>query len=152
MSVDVSLRDDVLKHERRKKEAALAPKDRRRKRRRVTMDNDYDENGFHFIAYAPALGSVWKMDGMEASPRKIGDITEEDNWLFAAIDDLQRQMQSAKADDLEFSLLSLVRRTDTEDSTVEAANMQRAREDWGPFISHMVRLHAEKGDIRDLMQ
>lgn len=116
------------------------------------MDNDYDENGFHFIAYAPALGSVWKMDGMEASPRKIGDITEEDNWLFAAIDDLQRQMQSAKADDLEFSLLSLVRRTDTEDSTVEAANMQRAREDWGPFISHMVRLHAEKGDIRDLMQ
>lgn len=152
MSVDVSLKEDALKHERRRKEAALAPKSGRRKRRRIITDSDYDENGFHFIAYAPALGAVWKMDGMESSPRKLGDIEDGASWLFAAIDNLQSQMQSAQADDLEFSLLSLVRRTDTEDSTAEAADMQRAREDWGPFISHMVRLHAEKGDIRDLMQ
>lgn len=151
MSVDVSLKEDVLKHERKQNES-LVPKEKRRKRRKLTRDIDNDENGFHFIAYAPALGAVWKMDGMETSPRKIGDIPEGGDWLFAAIEDLQNQMQSAQADDLEFSLLSLVRRTDTEDSITEATEMQQAREDWGPFISHMVRLHAEKGDIRDLMQ
>lgn len=153
MSVDVSLKGDALRYERKKKEAAeRAPQGRRRKRRKVTMDADYNENGFHFIAYAPAIGSIWKMDGMEPSPRKIGDVAESGGWLFAAIGDLQSQMQSAQTNDMEFSLLSLVHSTTTEDSTTDATDIQRAREDWGPFISHMVRLHAEKGDIREMMQ
>lgn len=142
-----------MKYERKQREAEkTASKGRKRKRRKVTMDVDYEENGFHFIAYAPALGSVWKMDGMETSPRKIGDIAGNDGWLFAAIGDLQNQMQSASSSEHEFSLLSLVRKTEHADSTKEAENMQRAREDWGPFISHMMKLHAEKGDIKEMMK
>lgn len=151
--VDASLKDDVAKYERKKREAEKNGSGaRKRKRRKVTMDADDEENGFHFIAYAPALGSVWKMDGMEASPRKLGDIDENESWLFAAIADLQAQMHSAATSDVEFSLLSLVRKTQDGDSTAEAHEMGRAREDWGPFISHMVRLHAEKGDIKEMMK
>jgi ubiquitin carboxyl-terminal hydrolase L5 len=150
--VDISLKDDVVKHERKMRAAEKAPSKKKRKRRKITMDTDYDENGFHFIAYAPALGSVWKMDGMEASPRKIGDMTEGSGWLFVAVADLQAQMQSATASGLEFSLLSLVAKQGANDSAVEVDTMRLAREDWGPFISHMVQLHAGKGDIRVMMQ
>lgn len=31
-----------------------------------------DEFGFHFIAYVPAAGFVWQLDGMSSSPRKVG--------------------------------------------------------------------------------
>jgi hypothetical protein len=152
LHVDMSLKEDVLKHERKMREAEKAPKGRKRKRRKVTDDSDYDENGFHFIAYAPALGSVWKMDGMENLPRKIAEVAEGQSWLFAAIGDLQAQMQAASSDAMEFSLLSLERKSGKQDASVEKDSMRRAREDWGPFISHMVQLHAEKGDIREMMQ
>ena len=143
----------MVKYERKQREAENpGTKGRKRKRRKVTMDADYEENGFHFIAYAPALGSVWKMDGMEASPRKIGDIVENDGWLFAAIGDLQTQMHSASSSEHEFSLLSLVRRKEHADSSAEAEDMRLAREDWGPFISHMIRLHAGKGNIKEMMK
>ncbi|ETN37909.1 uncharacterized protein HMPREF1541_07532 [Cyphellophora europaea CBS 101466] len=153
LTVDMSLKDDVLKYERKKRvEETATTNGKRRKRRKITMEHDDQVNGFHFIAYAPVLASAWKMDGMEPLPRKIAGTTAEGSWLFAAASDIQSQMASAIADEMEFSVLSLVRRTDTEDQSAEAADMQLAREDWGPFISHLVQLHAEKGDIQDLMR
>ena len=152
MIVDMSLKDDVVKYERKKKATEAPTKGKRRKRRKVTLHDDLDENGFHFVAYTPAAGSAWKMDGMEAVPRKVGDVAEGESWLFAAVPDLQRQVGSATANELEFSLLSLVQKTDGPDQNNEKLDMQRMREDWGPFIAHMVKLHAEKGDIKDLMQ
>jgi hypothetical protein len=212
LNVDLSLKQDALKWERKRKlatdkaerQAKLDAGDmaengvggrgngrkrgKRRsilgpKRRKVVRNNDDDdeedydntENGFHFIAYAPALGTVWKMDGMEREPRSLAstlskntpaarETTEEhsqqhdstDNWLFSAVSDLQQMMSAATADGFEFSLMALTKRSQEEfDADVvakEAENMRRAREDWGPFIAHMVSLHAEKGDIKELMR
>ena len=28
--------------------------------------------GFHFIAFVPALGKVWKFDGLERQPQALG--------------------------------------------------------------------------------
>jgi ubiquitin carboxyl-terminal hydrolase L5 len=152
------------------------------KRRKVVRDGNEDEddyniteNGFHFIAYAPALGSVWKMDGMERAPRSLASTQDEstsagtagngehhqkgdstDNWLLSAISDLQQMMSEATADGFEFSLMALTKRTqDDFDANVvaqEAEMMRRAREDWGPFIAHMVHLHAEKGDLKEMIR
>jgi hypothetical protein len=57
-------------------------------------------------------------------------------------------MESAEANQLEFSLLSLTTRTVESAETAEAEIMRRTREDWGPFIAHMVNLHAQKGDLK----
>jgi ubiquitin carboxyl-terminal hydrolase L5 len=152
------------------------------KRRKVVRDGDEDEddynsteNGFHFIAYAPALGSVWKMDGMERAPRSLASTQGEstsagtagngehyqkddstNNWLFSAISDLQQMMSEATADGFEFSLMALTKRTqDDFDANVvaqEAETMRRAREDWGPFIAHMINLHSEKGDLKEMIR
>lgn len=71
-----------------------------------------------------------------------------DNWLASAIPDLQARLESVTANQLEFSLLSLTASNDTASLARDIDEMQRAREDWSPFIAHMVRLHAAKGDLK----
>lgn len=36
-----------------------------------------DEYGYHFIAYVPAGGYVWELDGLRTKPRKLGQLTSE---------------------------------------------------------------------------
>jgi ubiquitin carboxyl-terminal hydrolase L5 len=40
-------------------------------------NNRHDEfepdAGFHFIAFVPALGKVWKFDGLERQPQALGE-------------------------------------------------------------------------------
>ncbi len=31
-----------------------------------------EEPGFHFIAFVPIQGSVWKLDGLDRQPMKLG--------------------------------------------------------------------------------
>lgn len=149
LNVDKSLRVDALEWEKKKRAEEGAVTSSRRKRRKISMHDELSENGFHFTAYAPCNGAVWKMDGMEPLPREL-QVTHEADWLFAAVDDLRSLTQAAGADGFEFSLLSLVRKT--EDAVVgNDGEMEHAREDWGPFLAHMIKLHAEKGDIKELM-
>lgn len=73
MNVDLRLKDDVVEAEKKKKRAEQAKNRKTTKRRkRNSFHREDEENGFHFIAYVPAGGSVWRMDGMEAFPRRIG--------------------------------------------------------------------------------
>lgn len=39
---------------------------------RKQYDDGSSEAGFHFIAYVPAMGSVWKFDGLERQPQSLG--------------------------------------------------------------------------------
>jgi hypothetical protein len=64
--------------------------------------------------------------------------------------DISAQWQSAEADELEFSLLSLTA-TSEPVGHEEIEKMRRTREDWGPFIAHMIELHSQKGDLKDKM-
>ena len=35
-------------------------------------DDDDDDASFHFIAFVPIQGKVWKLDGLERQPQCIG--------------------------------------------------------------------------------
>lgn len=35
---------------------------------------DEDEPGFHFIAYVPINGVVWRLDGMQRQPVNLGEL------------------------------------------------------------------------------
>ena len=39
---------------------------------RHTQDESETDAGFHFIAFVPALGTVWKFDGLERQPHALG--------------------------------------------------------------------------------
>lgn len=67
------------------------------------------------------------------------------------IGDLQATMEASEDDGTEFSLLGLNRGSDDGAEKESEAKVNRMREDWSPFIAHMLRLHAERGDLADLL-
>ncbi|KAJ5110752.1 hypothetical protein N7532_001287 [Penicillium argentinense] len=66
------------------------------------------EAAFHFIAFMPALGQVWKFDGLERQPHSLGECAEED-WLELAKPDILKRMAAYEQEQIEFSILGLVR-------------------------------------------
>ena len=46
-----------------------------RKRKRATKETmDESEAGYHFIAYMPIGDHLWKFDGLQRQPEKLGEI------------------------------------------------------------------------------
>lgn len=98
------------------------------KRSRSTKKSqDYNdiEAGFHFIAFVPAMGRVWKFDGLERQPQGLGRPLARrvsnfllifiegqcsvDNWLDLVKPDILSRMAEYEEDQIEFSILGLVR-------------------------------------------
>lgn len=48
-----------------------------RKRSKSQESNDSDSS-FHFIAFMPAKGQVWKFDGLERQPQALGQSTSSE--------------------------------------------------------------------------
>jgi hypothetical protein len=155
MTVDSRLKEDaqaVAKKKRAKAQSTRKGKRRKGQRKKTTSVEDDDENGFHFVAYVPTHGKVWKLDGMERLPQTLGDLDKESNWLAMVIADLQMQWQGASQSQLEFSLLSLVSREGEgaeDDKAEDLEKATRLREDWGPLISGLIKMHAEKGTLEE---
>jgi ubiquitin carboxyl-terminal hydrolase L5 len=148
MCVDMRLKEDFAAYERKKRRTASKKRTRKKAR-----NADYeDESGLHFVAFVPVDGVVWRMDGLERCPRKVGMLSEGDSWVAAVLPELQSQLESAVANDLEYSLLSLTSTVDVARVEADVAKTTRTREDWGPFLSTLVRIHAEKGTLRDAMK
>lgn len=42
------------------------------KKRSKGQDDDDSDATFHFIAFMPALGQLWKFDGLERQPQALG--------------------------------------------------------------------------------
>ncbi|POR36474.1 Ubiquitin carboxyl-terminal hydrolase isozyme L5 [Tolypocladium paradoxum] len=65
--------------------------------------------GFHFIAYVPAGGHVWELDGMRTKPRNIGTLVPDEDWTSIARPRIQGRMQQYQENENGFSLLALCR-------------------------------------------
>ncbi|KAI9827640.1 MAG: hypothetical protein M1819_006929 [Sarea resinae] len=70
-------------------------------------DEDDETAGFHFIAFMPIDNQVWKLDGLERQPLKLGDVKGED-WLSLVKPELEARMAAYESDQIEFGLLGLV--------------------------------------------
>jgi len=172
MIVDVLVKEDAQKWKQKKAQQARAakqggqtPAKKRKKgghapftqrRKRAAAVDQEDESGFHFVAYLEAHNSVWKLDGMQAHPRLVGPIDTDHTWLNVAAEDLLQKMQDALSSGQECSLMS-VTKTDIaasqDDVQKEAQRLEQVRkqEDWAPFIECMLRIHAEKGDLQEML-
>ena len=85
---------------------------------------------------------------MESKPRYMGDITAGTTWLDLVSAIMMQQIEDAILANYDVSLMK-VTKTNVTPVQEEAARPERERkqEDWAPFIEHMLRLHAEKGDL-----
>ena len=148
LNVDTRLKEEAKTAAAKKR--ALNRKKGRKGRQKAKTDTD-DESGLHFVAFVPALGQMWRLDGLEREPTSIGRIENAGNWLKMVVPVLEAQFNAAAMNELEFSLLSVVLSDPSADDEKDQERMRRVREDWGPMMATLVRLHAEKGDIAALL-
>ena len=45
---------------------------KKKRKKMAVQDGDDDDVSFHFIAFVPIEGKVWKLDGLERQPQCIG--------------------------------------------------------------------------------
>lgn len=107
---DSSLQEDFEKWEK----AIKAPKrkaSKAGKKKQQRLDNDDDTGGaFHFIAYVPIDGEVWRLDGMQHEPENLGKV--RDDWIAVARENIMSriaQYNTGKGNNLEYSLVSITR-------------------------------------------
>ncbi|KAH6891010.1 hypothetical protein B0T10DRAFT_458417 [Thelonectria olida] len=64
------------------------------------------EYGYHFIAYVPAGGHVWELDGLKSKPQRL-DAVSSDHWTSVAAPQIEGRMLQYEESQLSFNLLAL---------------------------------------------
>ncbi|PYH95210.1 ubiquitin carboxyl-terminal hydrolase [Aspergillus ellipticus CBS 707.79] len=90
---------DMLGSDYQLKTEAMSKRSRSAKHKHEDDDTDA---GFHFIAFVPAMGKVWKFDGLERQPQTL-------DWLNLVKPNIRTRMEAYEEDQIEFSILSLAR-------------------------------------------
>lgn len=81
LNADLCLENEVSDSGSKKAKKRATPKKGRKTSTKKKVSNDY---GFHFIAYVPASGHVWELDGLRDKPHRLGKRCLLGNILFAA--------------------------------------------------------------------
>ena len=75
LNADLALSNDFDKWQKSKKN----PKKSINKASKKKRKKDDDESAFHFIAYVPIHGSVWRLDGLQRQPVNLGKFIADVN-------------------------------------------------------------------------
>lgn len=67
LNIDQALKERFAASKRKNKSS------RAKSRKSTKAYTDGNDAAFHFIAYMPIHGEVWKLDGLDRQPQKIGD-------------------------------------------------------------------------------
>lgn len=97
---------DILNSDLQLKVEATSKRSRSGKDRHDEFETDA---GFHFIAFVPALGKVWKFDGLERQPQALGEYAPDDDWLTLVRPNILTRMAEYEEDQIEFSILSVAK-------------------------------------------
>ncbi|KAF4971981.1 hypothetical protein FZEAL_9699 [Fusarium zealandicum] len=103
LNADLCLENEVSDAQSNKAKKRSAPKKGRRTARKSKAKSDY---GFHFIAYVPAGGYVWELDGLQSRPHRL-DIVPEGDWTDVARPQIEGRMLQYEDSQLSFNLLAL---------------------------------------------
>uniref|UniRef100_A0A8H7NIG0 Ubiquitin carboxyl-terminal hydrolase n=1 Tax=Bionectria ochroleuca TaxID=29856 RepID=A0A8H7NIG0_BIOOC len=76
---------------------------KRAQTRRKLKESEY---GFHFVAYVPADGYVWELDGLKTKPHRLGPL-ESTDWTTIARPYIEARMLQYEGTQLSFNLLAL---------------------------------------------
>ncbi|KAH8661355.1 hypothetical protein BGZ60DRAFT_530311 [Tricladium varicosporioides] len=99
LNADLGLQNDFEKAERAKKNS------KRRKTTKNKLKKDDEDSGFHFVAYVPIDGIVWRLDGLQRLPVSLGSCG--DNWISTARAHIQERILQYEEDGVQFNLLAL---------------------------------------------
>jgi ubiquitin carboxyl-terminal hydrolase L5 len=83
--------------------------ERRKKPKKKKAKTNNEESAFHFVAYLPIGDEIWRLDGLDAFPQKIGSIGAGQSWLDLVTPVLAARMAECEDGGISFNLLALVR-------------------------------------------
>lgn len=69
LNADLSLENEASEPKSKKSRTRVTPKKGKKQVRKTVAELD---TAFHFIAYVPAGGHVWELDGLKTKPHKLG--------------------------------------------------------------------------------
>jgi ubiquitin carboxyl-terminal hydrolase L5 len=107
LNVDSTMEQDFKDHQKKARKTGGSKK-------RRTKKMDVDDNAFHFVAYMPILGEIWKLDGLDSQPQSIMSLSPEDSglgalsWLQSLAPVLQARMIDCQDGGIQFNLLAMV--------------------------------------------
>lgn len=99
LAADLSLHNDMAASKAKTAQKSYAKKGK---------VEDVFEAGFHFVAFVPIGGSLWKLDGLERQPVNLGDCTDA-NWMDIAKPLIEERMAQYEDDQIQFNLLAVVK-------------------------------------------
>lgn len=100
LNADLFLEGEAAESKKKKRRGPA--KGKKSKKQKVKSDS-----GFHFIAYVPANGSVWELDGLKTRPVCLGPLEKGTNWTNLVRPDIQARMLQFEENALSFNLLAL---------------------------------------------
>lgn len=78
------------------------------RKKRKAKSSDENDAGFHFIAFVPIQGKVWKLDGLERQPQSLGSF-QGDDWVGQVAPEIEARMAQYEEGQIEFAVMSLVK-------------------------------------------
>lgn len=100
----------------------------KRQGRKAKGAEDESVAGFHFIAFVPVNGKVWKLDGLERQPQNLGrsfpprsmlvssipmpflvGVIESEDWVFQTKPEIEERMAQYEEGQFEFAILGIVK-------------------------------------------
>jgi ubiquitin carboxyl-terminal hydrolase L5 len=107
-----------------------APKPRQREV--YTSEAEEPEEGFHFIAYMPVAGHVWKLDGLNYHPQDLGRFESRGNgpdggtgnWMHVAVPSIRGRMAQVEGTDISYNLMAVVHDLDHDDRVALLKNIK----------------------------
>ncbi|KAI5466478.1 hypothetical protein BGZ63DRAFT_411755 [Mariannaea sp. PMI_226] len=104
LNADLFLENEASEAMKKKaKKRATPKKGRKAPARKNKVRPEY---GFHFIAYVPAGGYVWELDGLRSKPHRL-DVVGSDDWTSIARPQIEGRMLQYEESQLSFNLLAL---------------------------------------------
>ncbi|PBP16855.1 putative ubiquitin carboxyl-terminal hydrolase protein [Diplocarpon rosae] len=104
LNADLALKHEYDKWVKSKKNSAKKPVKKQATPKRSKQQSS-DEQGFHYVAYVPVQGEVWRLDGLQRHPVNLGP--SNDSWVSVARDNIQQRTLQYEDDGVEFCLLAL---------------------------------------------
>jgi ubiquitin carboxyl-terminal hydrolase L5 len=102
---------------------------------------------YHYVAYLPINGEIWKLDGMDDEPLHLG-ACDNATWLDSVAPLIQASMADLSEDGINFSILAVVQDplyNDTMDLAANIKTMQQVHEELAKVDSEWP-LHPDAAD------
>ncbi|EKD15117.1 uncharacterized protein L3040_003681 [Drepanopeziza brunnea f. sp. 'multigermtubi'] len=105
LNADLALKNEYDKWVKTKDNPPKKKATARKKAPPKKKQKDEDEPGFHYVAYVPVQGEVWRLDGLQREPVSLG--SAGDNWFSVARDSVQERTLKYADDGVVFCLMAL---------------------------------------------